>query len=186
MRDDRIYPTPYAPPQSAEMPTSAADGTAGGRPLAQSVKSLAIGFVAGVAFWHLIGFWSFIAEVAFNHDPGSRRTADLVEVPASTAGAEPAAAAGEPATTAAGRDTVTDPIRTVAGAFDANCSALVLDRKSASVRAAPCTPSRLVLVDAGARGRQDLAVADLIERQLSERLGLYPSRIETGSIRATD
>ncbi|MEW5964841.1 MAG: hypothetical protein AB1749_14920 [Pseudomonadota bacterium] len=182
IRDDRIYPTPYTPPQSAETTTSAA----GGRPLAQSVKSLAIGFVAGVAFWHMIGFWSFIAEIAFNHDPGSRRTAELVEVPASTAGAEPAAAAGEPATTAAGRDTVTDPIRAVAGAFDANCSALVLDRKSASVRAAPCTPSRLVLVDAGARGRQDLAVADLIERQLSERLGLSPSRIETGSIRATD
>jgi hypothetical protein len=184
MRDEPIHSTPYPPPQTAESSSAASDQReAGGRPLAQSLKSLVIGFLAGIAFWHLIGFWSFVAEIAFNHDPGSRRAAELVEAPAGSIA--PAAANGRAATAADG-DRVARSVGPSAGGFDANCSALVLDRTSGAVQVAPCTPSRLVLVDAGARGRQDLAVADLIERRLAERFGLSASRIETGSITAAD
>lgn len=183
MRDDEILTELCEPPPTA--PPNAGGARAGGRTLAQNLKSLAIGFVAGVAFWHLIGFWSFLSQMAFNPDPDARRSAELVETPPTATEAQPPAAR----TPAARRAKPGNPDgagKAVLGAFDANCSALVLDRKAGTVAAAPCLPSRLVLVDAGMRGRQDLAVADLIERQLAERLGLSPNPIETGSITAAD
>lgn len=184
MRDDEIQSVLYEPPSTA--PPHAAGAPAGARKLAQSVKSLALGFVAGVAFWHLIGFWSFISQMAFNSDPSSRRVAELVDTPPATA-EESSVAAPAPATKGSGPSKPDGAgEKVVLGAFDANCSSLVLDRKAGTVAAAPCLPSRLVLVDAGTRARQDLAVADLIERQLAERLGLSASAIETGSITATD
>lgn len=183
MRDNSLQSALYEPPQAE--PQQAVAGRENGRGWAKNLKSLATGFIAGVAFWHLIGFWSFISQMAFNPDPVARRSAELVETPADRS-EEMSAASRAPATKPANPSKPVGPEKAMAGAFDANCSALVLDRKARTVAAAPCLPSRLVLVDAGARGRQDLAVADLIERQLAERLGLSASRIETGSITAAD
>lgn len=125
----------------------------------------ALGFVAGALFWHLVGFWSFVGAVAFNEDPHTSVTRPAFPLAVESAipqGAQRVEPAGTPA--------------------DENCSAHALDRATGEVTIAPCHWSPLTLAEGTSSARQDLAVADIIERRLIERFGIDPSRIETGSI----
>ena len=38
------------------------------RPAGSAIVWLALGFASGVAFWHFVGFWSFVSEVVFRSD----------------------------------------------------------------------------------------------------------------------
>mgnify|MGYP001210713177 CR=1 FL=1 len=179
---ERREPAPGpAPPATVREPTpQAAPAAAPGRSARPAWWAVG-GFLAGIVFWHLVGFWSFVSEIVFNQDEAASRFAAIEPLVLPPPSQPRQAAAARGAATPAGGDAGSAP-----AALSANCSALILDRNTGAVRLGPCRPSAQRLVDAGLRGRQDLAVADLIERRLSARLGIDPSRIETGSITARD
>ena len=97
-----------------------------------------IGFVCGAVFWHAVGFWNFVGDIAFNPDDDS-------------------AAALSPAP-------LVDPIETgslptVYRVGPASCTSLELDRRSNRTVMRPCPGDGLALrLDAG-NDREDLALA---------------------------
>ena len=63
-------------------------GHGGLRPLKASIRAAVCGFVAGAVFWHCVGFWSFVSQVAFanpdkihmrRHEPGTAPPGNRIE-----------------------------------------------------------------------------------------------------------
>ncbi len=71
-----------------------------------------LGFIAGAVFWHLVGFWSFIAEVVLDRAPAAQAS---VVAPPSTAS-----------------------VPTVVLVEADRCTTLALDRRSNLTLAVPC------------------------------------------------
>ncbi len=89
-------------------------------------------------FWHLVGFWSFVGDIAFNPDSDN-------------------AAALSPAQPVSPIETGSLP--TVYRVDPASCTGLELDRTTNRTVARPCPVDGLALrLDAG-NDREDLAVA---------------------------
>ena len=97
-----------------------------------------LGFVAGMLAWHVIGFWSFISDVAFND---SARTA--------------AASSGRPQRSAAVHSHKLG-MRGV-NPSNRNCLALAIDRTSGDAKPGACPVDETPLADAGRTRRDDLA-----------------------------
>jgi hypothetical protein len=79
------------------------------------------GFLAGALFWHAIGFWQFVSDVVF--DPAPSPTAQMTAV-------------APPSQIALPTIYLVDP---------ANCTALLLDRKTNSTVMQPCPRKGLAL-----------------------------------------
>ena len=97
-----------------------------------------IGFVCGAVFWHLVGFWNFVGDIAFNPDGDNL------------------AAHSEPQQS--------DPIETgslptVYRVDPASCTGLELDRQSNRTVARACPGEGLALRLDGSSDREDLALA---------------------------
>lgn len=148
----------------------------------------ALGFILGVLFWHFVGFWSFVAEVAFNDDSKSPYrlinldTARSVTLPANaptdpappivTASRQPISADAEHAN----GDVLSDLLQcTEARRPDAPGEALII----------ACPPMRRRLPHGRMAGRAD---RQMDAREAAERLAngwaTGVSRIETGSLPA--
>jgi len=101
-----------------------------------------IGFVAGAAFWHAVGFRSFVSDVVLQ---GSTQPA-AVPVPLQeaslTTGSVPSA----------------DELPTIYMVDPASCTALALDRNSNRTTPRPCPKDGLALRLEPVDGREDLAV----------------------------
>jgi hypothetical protein len=117
MRKARIVSTRSQPAQQPK-----AGPTKARRLLRMAAVWCGLGFVSGAAFWHFVGFWSFLSE----------------EILDRTLSATPAAAAI--ASQPAGPDQ--PPIVVV----DTNrCTMLTLDRRTNYTRALPCPTGRLAM-----------------------------------------
>jgi hypothetical protein len=98
-----------------------------GRPLVAGV----IGFVAGVAFWHFVGFWSFVSAVVFKPD-GERTVVVNADTPAGTR-AQARPGSDKPATTLHGVLPAASPPTEAA-----RCATLRRDRASAHTTIETC------------------------------------------------
>ncbi len=98
------------------------------------------GFVAGVAFWHLVGFWGFISTVV--HKPERPRAQSELAIDGDVGNAQ------------------TLPVRSRAAqtidATIAACSSLVLSRDTSDIRVLPCPVNAQRLPDGGGTTRGDL------------------------------
>jgi hypothetical protein len=95
-----------------------------------------LGFIAGAVFWHLVGFWSFVAEVVLDR----------------TAAAQASVVAPPPASNA---------VHGVVLVEAARCTTLVLDRRSNLTMALPCSNDGLALrLVPETAVRDDLAALD--------------------------
>lgn len=100
-----------------------------------------LGFFAGMFAWHLIGFWSFVSNVAFNDD--QRVTA------AANGGAKIAVPLRKSKPVANGNS--------LASIHAGNCIALEIDRTSGDAKPGNCPVDEKPLADAGRTRRDDLA-----------------------------
>ena len=97
-----------------------------------------VGFVCGAVFWHAVGFWNFVGDIAFNQGGDS-------------------AAALSPAQQ--DNSIVTGSLPIVYRVDPASCTSLELDRQSNRTVVRPCPGDGLALrLDAG-NDREDLALA---------------------------
>ena len=113
-----------------------------------------LGFVAGIFAWHILGFWTFLSNVATNPGPAPER----VSMPASvTRQPPPVSAAVHPAThlnqTAASQPSA----QAIFNLDPKSCRALVLDRASGATRVEACPDDTQPMRDAGRQRRGDLA-----------------------------
>lgn len=130
-------------PGGAEVPAVEFSGVqpqsnAAARDLRAPVIWGGLGFVAGMLAWHVIGFWSFVSDVAFNDDA---RTA--------------AAPSGNPQQSVAviGHK----PRSRGENISNRNCLALAIDRTSGDAKPGACPVDDKPLADAGRTRRDDLA-----------------------------
>lgn len=150
------------------------------------------GFVLGVLFWHLVGFWSFVSEVAFNgDDPKSpSRLIDLEAARSVRASAEAVEAARPAAETSATTGNVANADPADGGASDSlsdllQCSEARRPADNGDTDVLACPPLRRRLPFT----RQTATRADrqMDAREAAERLAngweTGVSRIETGSLR---
>ena len=105
-----------------------------GRGLRTALLWSAGGFLAGALFWHAVGFWRFIADVVFEPPPRP----------------EQAAAVAPPSRVSLPTIYMVEP---------ANCTALILDRKTNSTFMQPCPRDGLALRLEANGERENLAVA---------------------------
>jgi hypothetical protein len=110
-------------------------GTAGRTRYRSAALWCAGGFCAGALFWYAVGFWRFVSEVVL--DSGPQLT------PAMAASARPSGAT----------------LPTVYLIDPANCTALVLDRKTNSTEMRPCPQQGLALRLEPESARENLAAA---------------------------
>jgi len=82
---------------------------------------VAFGFLAGVVFWHLVGFWDFVSKAVFRTGPDAP-----VTVTAKAVVPPPV------------KPLVAGNARTPAGAHKPSCVVLVLDRIGGATRQAAC------------------------------------------------
>lgn len=152
------YPERAAPARAPEHVGSArrrlAAATTGVRALPRAPVLCAFSFVAGAVFWHLVGFWSFMADILVKGPPP--RTALLAP------------------------DAVDPKVRLerlTAVRIEPSCSALVRDRFRGTTSVAPCSSAGPALPLASELAqRQDLEPA----RALAATAGASP--LTTGSI----
>lgn len=100
-----------------------------------------LGFVAGAAFWHAVGFWSFLSNVVLND-------ASQAHAEAARANAPAVLVSGRPQPAALPTLYLIDP---------ANCTGLALDRATNRIAVRPCPKNGLALRLERAGGREDLA-----------------------------
>lgn len=144
------------------------------------------GFLAGAVFWHLVGFWSFVAEVVYNQDEtkSPTRFISLEEARSvSRAHAEQALAgkrrdpAPRETRSAVAADVLDDLL---------NCSEV---RRAADGRVAvtACAPLARPLAAGPLAARADRQMdAREAEQRLMTGWSTGVSRIETGSLQAGD
>lgn len=106
------------------------------------------GFVAGILFWHVVGFWHFVAVVMLRGSLPEERAVAVLPPSMITTGSittgsitPPAGASGRPQPAAAAVP---------------NCSALVLDRRSGTTVIAHCQPQISPVRHVTGNGRGDL------------------------------
>ncbi len=99
-------------------------GRSAGRRVIGRAGWLAAGFLLGVAFWHVVGFWNFVGTVVLN-TPKDRSAFELAITRAGEA--KPAPTEISAAEAEARRDA-------------RHCTALVIDRATNIARARPCRP----------------------------------------------
>ena len=123
------------------------------------------GFLIGVVFWHMVGFWSFVTEVVLAPPSGRAYSYAAVKMPVQianntnnieTGSIKKVAVSGK---TSKAQSTVTGDITqpTEQPAIK-NCSALQLDRKSGIIRTTPCPTAGPQPRNGKGVGRQDLAL----------------------------
>jgi hypothetical protein len=96
-----------------------------------------IGFVCGAVFWHAVGFWNFVGDIAFNPDGDSTAHSPAQQDDFIVTGSLPSVYRVDPA----------------------SCTSLELDRQSNRTVVRPCPGDGLALrLDAG-NDREDLALA---------------------------
>jgi hypothetical protein len=100
----------------------------------------AAGFLIGAAFWHVVGFWSFVSYVVLGGPDPATYLASSARI-VSIASADQAPARPAPAT----------------GAHPA-CVTLALDRTTGETRLEPCEATAVALPHVDASGREDLAL----------------------------
>jgi hypothetical protein len=105
-----------------------------GRGLCTALLWSAAGFLAGAIFWHAVGFWRFTSDAVFDPAP---RQAQM-------------AAVARPSQVALPTIYLVDP---------ANCTALILDRKTNSTVMQPCPQKGLALRLEANGERESLAAA---------------------------
>jgi hypothetical protein len=123
-----------ARPSDGGFAASAAASIRRGRGLRTALLWSAGGFLAGALFWHAVGFWGFISDVVF--DPAPQ--------PAQMAAVAPPSQVSLP---------------TIYMVDPANCTALILDRKTNSTVMQPCPRNGLALRLEANGERESLAVA---------------------------
>ena len=117
-----------------------------------------LGFLAGVLFWHLVGFWTFISGVVFNVD-----AADMV-----------AANTAKNATAATSRPTTARPASDTLNDADRNSFARRISR---TIEAAPETPATDRASQRSAATADPAKKPDTVDRY---------AMLETGSITKVD
>ena len=92
------------------------------------------GFVAGVAFWHLVGFWSLVSTAVVADRDGPKSRASI-----------------------ASRDRTTPDLLETGSVVRPNsgCVTLALDRLNSTTRAVPCTTHLFHHGNAGNGGKGD-------------------------------
>jgi len=115
----------------------------GRRRLRTALAWSAAGFLAGALFWHAVGFWGFISDVVLDPAP----------TPVQMTAVAPPSQVSLP---------------TIYMVDPANCTALILDRKTNSTVMQPCPHNGLAL-RLETNGRDSLAVA-------SDTAALMPAR----------
>jgi len=100
-----------------------------------------VGFLAGAAFWHAVGFWAFVSNVVLNGAAGTYGEGVRAQAPA--------------ALVAQSSDM---RLPTVYLIDPANCTALALDRPSNRTEQTPCPDGGLALRLEPGSEREDLAV----------------------------
>lgn len=133
----------------------------------------ALGFVAGMLVWHLVGFWSFVTDVV------DRRIETNAPLPA---------IASLPAKKLAGQLPQGKSGRETAGIDPLSCVSLTIDRALGETRKAACTEVS-VLRDAGFAAKTDRGSATPRLQdpgQWSNSTAVDASNIETGTLRADD
>lgn len=154
-----------------------------------------VGFLLGVLFWHFVGFWSFVSEVAFNGDTekSPSRLINLETARSVRASEQVAAQAQKASATAAPKAPV--PISANVEIADAGngdtlsellqCSEVRPLRAEADVDVHACPPLRKRL-PFGRNARRADRMMDA--REAADRLAhgwqTGVSRIETGSLRS--
>ncbi len=99
-----------------------------------------LGFLAGMCAWHMIGFWSFVANVVFNDDQRVAATAK--------SSSKIAVRLRKSAPTGTGNS-----LRSI---HAGNCIALEIDRTSGDAKPGTCPVDEKPLADAGRTRRDDL------------------------------
>ena len=97
-----------------------------------------LGFVAGIAAWHVVGFWAFVSGVVYNGDAGAERPAVSRPAPQVRFGSV----------------TTTGSLATFAPSPE-SCVALVIDRATGLASTAACNGEAHPLRDAGRRQREN-------------------------------
>lgn len=111
------------------------------RELPGSARWAVVGFVAGAVFWHIVGFWHFVAVVILKGpDPADQMAANNPVMITTGSITRPAAASDLGA----------------AGVSVPNCSALVLDRNSGATHLSHCPPRISPVRHVAGAGRGDL------------------------------
>ena len=123
-----------ARPSDGDFAASAASFVRRGRGLRMALLWSAGGFLAGAIFWHAIGFWRFLSDVVFDPAPRSAQMAAIAP----------------PSQVSLPTIYMVDP---------ANCTALILDRKTNSTAMQPCPRNGLALRLEANGERESLAVA---------------------------
>src|SRR5262245_1448017 len=103
------------------------------------------GFLAGAAFWHFVGFWSFISAVVLGGPDPERELFTARPLPVVSTHVGPNGIASAPP--------VTGKARTGSA-----CIALALDRASGETRRVPCETAAPALPHVPTAGREDLAL----------------------------
>lgn len=184
-----IYEVAATPPDHAR-PIAGAVNTASTRsgPLATDskarktsvVRTFCYGvlcFFAGVVFWHLVGFWSFVTDVVLA-GPTSSQSAQYIPIQNSVTiadGSKSGPAVGGSIETGSVKQS--EPVQpdadtktaqsvpqpsvsqdTLAQQDIKNCSTLQLDRDTGEIVSAPCSPTAPLPQNGNGLGRQDLVL----------------------------
>ncbi|HKZ97298.1 MAG TPA: hypothetical protein VJ045_09985 [Hyphomicrobiaceae bacterium] len=100
-----------------------------------------LGFLAGIVFWHFVGFWGFVSEVVLMGPIDPDRLMHAADSPA------PRFENGR-----------ADPVASTRASRAGGCAMLVLDRATGRTHVAPCGELTPVLTPDSAPQREDLAI----------------------------
>lgn len=116
----------------------------------------ALGFMAGMAAWHTIGFWGFVSNVVLNGDPAGQRPA--VSQPVATAARPmPQITTATISTGAITTGAISSDVSRSRQLLPRPCVALAIDRTTGEATKANCDESGPPLRDAGLRKRENRA-----------------------------
>ncbi len=148
----------------------ASEPTATRRSARSAIVFCLIGFLAGITFWHVIGFWGFITEVVLSGpSKAGTKSAQTTNAPSAQQNKTDDLQFGivtgsiNKATTPDHATTTTKPAAPTTTAELSNqkralnCSDVALDRETGAIETNPCPSSWTEPGPANENGRQDLA-----------------------------
>ena len=112
-----------------------------------------LGFFAGIFAWHILGFWTFLSNLATNPGPAPERVA----LAAPAARQPPVSATVHPATQLNQPAELQPSAQAIFNLDPKSCRALVLDRSAGATRLEACPDDTQPMRDAGRQRRGDLA-----------------------------
>jgi hypothetical protein len=116
----------------------------------------ALGFMAGMAAWHTIGFWGFVSTVVLNSEPAGQRPA--VSQPVATAARPmPQITTGTITTGAITTSAISSDVSRSRQLLPRPCVALVIDRSTGEATKANCDDSGPPMREAGLLRRENRA-----------------------------